>query len=66
MLNEAGTCQKLVRPKLLTVGWDTDPRSIAEQRSFTDGHIIVSAFSLRPSAFLQPSVDQFQSLLYAA
>ncbi len=28
-------------PKLQTAGWDNDPHSIAEQRSFTDGRIVV-------------------------
>ena len=37
---EADTCRKLVVPKLLAVGWDTDPHSIAEQRTITDGRIV--------------------------
>ena len=28
-------------PKLQAAGWDSDPHSIAEQRSFTDGRIVV-------------------------
>jgi len=40
MLNEADTCRKFVVPRLQSAGWDTDPHSIAEQRSFTDGRII--------------------------
>lgn len=32
--------RKLVAPKLLAVGWDTDPHSIAEQRTITDGRIV--------------------------
>lgn len=40
MTNEADTCRKLVVPKLQSVGWDTEPHSIAEQRSITDGRII--------------------------
>ena len=39
-LSEADTCRKMVVPKLVAVGWDTDPHSIAEQRSITDGRII--------------------------
>jgi type I restriction enzyme R subunit len=39
-LNEADTCRKYVVPLLQAAGWDTDPHSIAEQRSFTDGRII--------------------------
>ena len=40
MLNEADTCRKYVVPRLQEAGWDTDPHSIAEQRTFTDGRII--------------------------
>jgi type I restriction enzyme R subunit len=39
MLNEADTCRKFVVPKLQAAGWDNDPHSIAEQRTFTDGRI---------------------------
>jgi type I restriction enzyme R subunit len=39
-VSEADTCRKLVVPKLLAVGWDTDPHSIAEQRTITDGRIV--------------------------
>ena len=41
MPTEADTCRKFVVPKLQSAGWDSDPHSIAEQRSFTDGRIIV-------------------------
>jgi type I restriction enzyme R subunit len=41
MPTEADTCRKFVVPKLQAAGWDSDPHSIAEQRSFTDGRIIV-------------------------
>jgi type I restriction enzyme R subunit len=41
MSTEADTCRKFVVPKLQAAGWDSDPHSIAEQRSFTDGRIIV-------------------------
>jgi type I restriction enzyme, R subunit len=40
MANEADTCRKFVVPKLQAAGWDTEPHSIAEQRTFTDGRII--------------------------
>src|ERR1700730_5148765 len=40
LVSEADTCRKLVVPKLLAVGWDTDPHSIAEQRTITDGRIV--------------------------
>jgi hypothetical protein len=41
MANEADTCRKFVVPKLQAVGWDTKPHSIAEQREFTCGRIVV-------------------------
>lgn len=34
-LSEADTCRKSVLPRLLTAGWDNDPRSIAKQSTFT-------------------------------
>jgi hypothetical protein len=37
---EADTCRKLVVPKLLAAGWDSEPHSIAEQRTITDGRIV--------------------------
>jgi len=40
-LNEADTCRKYVVPKLQEAGWENEPHSITEQRSFTDGRIIV-------------------------
>jgi type I restriction enzyme R subunit len=40
MTNEADTCRKQVVPKLQTAGWDSDPHSIAEQRTVTDGRVI--------------------------
>ena len=40
MTNEADTCRKFVVPKLQSAGWDSDPHSIAEQRTITDGRII--------------------------
>lgn len=39
---EADTCRKYVVPKLQTAGWEADPHSIAEQRQFTDGRIVVA------------------------
>jgi type I restriction enzyme R subunit len=41
MPNEADTCRKLVVPKLQAAGWDNEPHSIAEQRWFTQGRIVV-------------------------
>jgi type I restriction enzyme R subunit len=40
MADEADTCRKFVVPKLQASGWDNEPHSIAEQRTFTDGRII--------------------------
>src|SRR5437667_4421815 len=41
MPSEADTCRTLITPKLQAAGWENDPHSIAEQRTFTDGRIIV-------------------------
>src|SRR5437899_2504956 len=41
MSTEADTCRKFVVPKLQAAGWDNDPHSIAEQRWFTSGRILV-------------------------
>jgi type I restriction enzyme, R subunit len=46
-MNEADTCRKYVVPKLIAVGWDEEPHSITEQRTFTDGRIIVSGAKVR-------------------
>jgi type I restriction enzyme R subunit len=40
MSNGADTCRKLVVPRLQAAGWDTEPHSIAEQRTITDGRIV--------------------------
>src|ERR1035438_9069034 len=42
MATEADTCRKFVVPKLQAAGWDSEPHSIAEQRSFTQGRIVVA------------------------
>jgi type I restriction enzyme R subunit len=39
---EADTCRKYVVPKLQAVGWDDEPHRINEQRTFTDGRIVVT------------------------
>jgi len=36
-MNEADTCRKYVVPKLQAAGWENDPHSLTEQKSFTDG-----------------------------
>src|ERR1700759_3144947 len=40
MTNEADACRKFVVPKLQSAGWDSEPHSIAEQRTITDGRVI--------------------------
>src|SRR6185295_15117817 len=40
MPSEADTCRTEVVPRLQAAGWDTDPHSIAEQRTITDGRIV--------------------------
>ena len=42
MSNEADTCRKYVVPRLTQAGWDESFHSIAEQRTFTDGRIVVA------------------------
>ena len=46
-MNEADTCRKEVIPRLAAAGWDDDPHSFTEQRTFTDGRIIPSKKSVR-------------------
>ena len=41
MLTEADTCRTLITPKLQAADWEQEPHSIAEQRYFTDGRIVV-------------------------
>ncbi|MDP1831498.1 MAG: DEAD/DEAH box helicase family protein [Geothrix sp.] len=40
MPTEADTCRKHVVPLLQAAGWDSEPHSLAEQRSITDGRIV--------------------------
>jgi type I restriction enzyme R subunit len=46
-LNEADTCRQYITPKLQTAGWDTHPYGLGEQRTFTDGRIIVTGGKVR-------------------
>ncbi len=46
-MNEADTCRKLVRPKILAAGWDSPPHEYAEQAYFTDGRIVVAGPKVR-------------------
>jgi type I restriction enzyme R subunit len=47
ILNEADTCRRYVVPRLLQAGWDEPPRSVVEQRTFTDGRILVAGSKAR-------------------
>lgn len=47
MATEADTCRTLITPRLQAAGWESDPHSIAEQRTFTDGRIIVQGSKAR-------------------
>lgn len=47
MTTEADTCRKYIVPKLQAAGWEHEPHSIAEQRTFTDGRIIVVGSRVR-------------------
>src|SRR5438067_3509347 len=47
MITEADTCRKYVLPKLIEAGWDEEPHSFAEQKSFTDGRIVVAGSKVR-------------------
>ncbi len=47
MINEADTCRKYVLPKLIAAGWDNDPRSFTEQKTFTDGRIVLIGETVR-------------------
>ena len=44
-LSEADTCRKYVVPKLYAAGWNDE--QISEQKSFTDGRIVVGSKPFR-------------------
>lgn len=46
-MTEADTCREYVIPKLVEAGWCTAPYVIGEQRSFTNGRIIVAGGKVR-------------------
>ncbi len=50
MSTEADTCRKYVLPRLIQAGWDNDPHSFTEQRTFTDGRIVVAGSKVRRRA----------------
>jgi type I restriction enzyme R subunit len=47
ILTEADTCREFVTPKLIQSGWGAAPYAIGEQRSFTNGRIIVAGGKVR-------------------
>ncbi|MBI5315144.1 MAG: DEAD/DEAH box helicase family protein [Nitrospirae bacterium] len=47
MITEADTCRKYVLPKLIQSGWDNDPLSFTEQKTFTDGRIVLIGEKVR-------------------
>ncbi|MDV7210095.1 EcoAI/FtnUII family type I restriction enzme subunit R [Azotobacter beijerinckii] len=47
VMTEADTCREFVTPKLVEAGWSEVPYSIGEQRTFTDGRIIVAGGKVR-------------------
>ena len=46
-LNEADTCRQHVTPKFQAAGWERQPHILGEQRTFTDGRIIVTGGKAR-------------------
>ena len=46
-MTEADTCREFVTPKLVEAGWGTAPYIIGEQRTFTNGRIIVTGGRVR-------------------
>jgi len=47
VITEADTCRKYVVPKLQEAGWDTHPHAINEQKTFTDGRIVIGGNRLQ-------------------
>ncbi len=47
IMTEADTCRELVTPKLVEAGWGVAPYVIGEQRTFTNGRIIVTGGRVR-------------------
>jgi len=45
--SEADTCREYVTPAIQAAGWGDSPYEIAEQRSFTDGRIVLSGRSAK-------------------
>lgn len=49
VITEADTCREFVTPRLVEAGWGAAPHAIGEQRSFTNGRIIVAGGKVRRS-----------------
>ena len=47
VMTEADTSREFVTPRLVEAGWATAPHAIGEQRSFTNGRIIVAGGKVR-------------------
>ena len=47
IMTEADTCRELVTPKLVAAGWGGEPHVIGEQRTFTNGRILVMGGRVR-------------------
>jgi len=47
VITEADTCREFVTPRLVEAGWGAAPHVIGEQRSFTNGRIIVAGGRVR-------------------
>lgn len=47
VITEADTCREFVTPRLVQAGWGDAPHAIGEQRSFTNGRIIVAGGKVR-------------------
>ena len=47
VITEADTCREFVTPRLIESGWGSAPYAIGEQRSFTNGRIIVAGGKVR-------------------
>lgn len=50
MITEADTCRKYILPRLIRSGWDNDPHSFTEQKTFTDGRIVLVGEKVRRRA----------------
>ena len=47
VITEADTCRKYVLPELNSAGWDYPPHSFTEQKTFTDGRIVMAGTKIR-------------------